>query len=320
MKRMRQALLIFSVALFVFACKTGGEPRETAIGIPRMPSGTYTMVHNNIVRKYILHLPRGKEYQDNLALVLAFHGAPGTAKNLEENSLLSQKADAAGFIVAYPDGLSIGEPKFPEWNVWNCCTQPTDKGVQDVAYVRRLVERLVREYKVDRRKIYATGFSRGGMFSQLLACEASDLFTGIADVAGALNFDDCKPKRPVDVLMIHGRGDMNVRFGGAPPKKLLPLGPGEDRPVSYAMKVWQKNNHCRSGKTVRRGTIERTDYRCTQGALRLIALDNEAHSWPGSLPGMLGTAKPTQEISATDEMWTFWARAFKARSRRVAKP
>ncbi len=310
----RGAVFLCGVLPIVAACR-GAAVRETPVGLPRMPSGTYAMVHNKLTRKYILHLPKGREYEDNLALVVALHGAPGTAKNLEENSLLSQKADSAGFIAVYPDGLSIGDPQFKDWNFWNCCTVSTDKGVNDVAFIRQLVETLVREYHVDRRKIYATGFSRGGMMSQLLACEASDLFTGIADVAGALNFDDCKPKNPVDVLIIHGRADRNVKFGGHEVKNLPAVGPGVDYPVAFAVKTWQKNNHCRSGKTVVRGNVERTDFHCARGALRLIAVDNEAHSWPGSLPGMLGTEKPTQEISATDAMWDFWTKARRRRRR-----
>lgn len=314
-------LFLFSFFSLLLGCMRSVEVKPVPVGIPRMPSGTYTMTHNNVARKYILHLPKGKEYDNNLALVLAFHGAPGMAKNLEENSLLSQKADAAGFIAVYPDGTSIGEKNFPDWNTWNCCYFGAGRAEQEVAYVRRLVEHIAREYRIDRRRVYAAGFSRGGMMAQLLACDASDLFTGIADIAGAMNFDECKPKYPVDVLIVHGKDDRNVKFGGAAPKKVLPLTQGEDRPVAYSVQVWRRHNHCRSGKALTRGNVERTDYACSRGALRLIAINNEAHSWPGSLAGMLGTEKPTQEVSATDEMWNFWSRAFKSRKgKAVTKP
>ncbi|MBN8219391.1 MAG: prolyl oligopeptidase family serine peptidase [Spirochaetes bacterium] len=313
---MSRAASLCGLALILAGCTLVGQVKPTPAGLPRMPSGTYTMMHKGLARKYILHLPKGREYDDRLALIVAMHGAPGTAKNLEENSLLSQKADAAGFIVVYPDGTSFGDPKFPEWNYWNCCTYTGERGANEVAFIRNLVEHLTREYKIDRRRVYATGYSRGGMMAQLLACDASDLFTGIADIAGALNFEECKPKHPVDVLIVHGRNDNNVKFGGAMPKKLLPLAQGEDRPVAYSVHLWKKHNHCRTGKTITRGNVEYTDYSCARGALRLIALNNEGHTWPGSLPGMLGSERPTPEISANDEMWSFWT---KARRRRREK-
>jgi poly(3-hydroxybutyrate) depolymerase len=109
-----------------------------------------------------------------------------------------------------------------------------------------------------------------------------------------------------------------VKFGGPLPKTIKPFTGDEDRPVSYAVSVWRKHNHCNRGKVTRRGNIERTDFQCRRGALRLIALDNEMHSWPGSLPGMLGTDKPSQEISATDELWEFWSKARKRRRERAA--
>ena len=47
---------------------------------------------------------------------------------------------------------------------------------------------LVEKYKVDKDRIFATGWSNGGYMSYRLACELSDRIAGIAPFVGALNY------------------------------------------------------------------------------------------------------------------------------------
>jgi polyhydroxybutyrate depolymerase len=307
--------------LLALGCRTQPQvkPGVTPIAAPRMPSGTYTLMHGARARRYILHLPAGKEYEDNLPVVFAFHGAPGNAANLEQNSLLSAKADSAGFIALYPDGTSLNDPVFLNWNSGSCCGYAWENKIDDLGFLRLLIDRIEAEYHISRKRIYAAGFSKGGMMVHRLGCEASDLFSGIADIGGALNLPNCKPARGVDVLLIHGRNDASVKFGGPLPKKIPPLADYEDRPVAYAVEIWQKNNHCSPGKNTVAGTIEQTDFICTRAALRLIAIAGEGHTWPGGLPGMIGSEKPTQAFSANDAMWDFWQEAAKKRRKRGGK-
>jgi polyhydroxybutyrate depolymerase len=289
------------------------KPKIEPIVRVRMPSGTYTMEHDGRTREYILHLPRGRENESRLPLVVALHGGPGYAKNMEEFTGLSQKADKEGFIVVYPNGTSHTDPVFLNWNSGGCCGYAWENKVDDMGFLRRLVEAIDAEYHIDRSRVYATGFSKGGMMSHRLACEASDLFSGIADVGGALNLDTCKPKYPVDMLIIHGREDINVKYGGPMPARLLPLDDHDDRPVSYAVHVWQHLNGCGPARPRSRRNVEWTYFNCRRASLRLISIAQEAHSWPGGNVGLIGSDNPTQEVSATDAMWQFWSESYKLR-------
>ena len=50
--------------------------------------------------------------------------------------------------------------------------------------MRAVVADVQRRYSVDPQRVYATGMSNGGMLAHRLACEAADVFAGIAAVAG----------------------------------------------------------------------------------------------------------------------------------------
>ncbi|MBS0618087.1 MAG: prolyl oligopeptidase family serine peptidase [Spirochaetes bacterium] len=283
------------------------------------PSGSYTFPFEGRDRKFTIHLPSGREMQKNLPLVVALHGGPGNAKNLEENTRLSEKADSAGFIVVYPDGTSYQNPWFLNWNSGGCCGYAWENKVNDVGFLRALIKKLIREYAIDKRRVYAMGFSKGGMMSHHLACEASDVFTGIADIAGALNQDSCKPKRGLDVFIVHGRADRNVRFGGELPKKLLPLPDSEDRPVAYAVAIWSRNNRCALLNTMTQADVVMQNFICERGSLRVADLENDGHTWPGAARDLLGSDMSAAAININDAVWDFWRAAYRQRLIRARK-
>src|SRR5690606_6342607 len=84
----------------------------------------------------------------------------------------------------------------------------------DVGFLKAVIADLGRRLRIDASRVYATGMSNGGMMAYRLACEASDVFRGIAAVAGTDNTRNCRPARPVPVLHIHARDDDRVLFEG----------------------------------------------------------------------------------------------------------
>jgi len=55
------------------------------------------------------------------------------------------------------------------------------------------------EYSIDRDRVYLSGLSDGGIFTYMLGLERSQLFRGVAPVAGALH-------QAVDWMLREGRG------------------------------------------------------------------------------------------------------------------
>jgi len=120
-------------------------------------------------------------------------------------------ADAHGFLIAYPVGLSNS------FNAGGCCGYARDQGVDDVAFARALVAEVAGRWSVDATRVYASGLSNGGAMAHRLACDAADLFAAVAPVAFPLPLEPlttCQPSRPISVFSFHGLSDTLVPYDG----------------------------------------------------------------------------------------------------------
>lgn len=226
-----------------------------------------------------------------MALIVNLHGFDSNAAQEETVSRMSVKADAAGFIAAYPEGL--GKPQ--AWHFGNFT-----EAKADVEFIRDLVAELEGAGSINPKRIYVTGISNGAEMSYRLACDASDVFAAFAPVSGAYQkYGDCNPTRPVPAVAFHGTDDKLLPYNGIPP--LFP-------PVHDWAAAWAARNGCTSIPTVtyQKGDVTGETWSgCNQGAdVVLYTIAGKGHSWPGS---NMPAAITTQDINATDAMWDFFA-------------
>ena len=247
-------------------------------------------------RTYLLHVPSNYDPQRKLPPVLVLHGATQSPESAERMSGMSELADRENFLVAYPRGTG----RLPTWNSGNCCGLAMREQVDDVAFIRALIEKLERDYPVDSRRIYVTGISNGAMMSFRLACELSDKIAAIAPVEGAQNLE-CRPSNHVSVLVFHGTADRLVPFnGGSTPFQL-----GEhrtDTPVMDTVTFWANQDGCASApQREETSEVHTTIYPdCGGGtSVALYAIQGGRHMWPGAR----GSGN---DVRATDIMWTFF--------------
>jgi polyhydroxybutyrate depolymerase len=263
-------------------------------------------------RTYAVHLPNGREPAGPSALVVVFHGGGGNAANAARMTGMDAKADREGFIVAYPNGTGPRADILLTWNAWRCCGPALDRNVDDIAFVRAMVQAISREHAIDPRRIYATGMSNGGMLAYRVGCEAADVFAAIAPVAGALDTEDCKPVERVSVIAFHGLADQHVPFEGGAPRTSFDRHARVDNSVQYAMDFWKRRNGCEAKPaSSTKGHVRHDAYACAGGtAVELYAIEGQGHAWPGGQKGRRAgnVDEPTSEISATDAMWDFFAR------------
>ncbi len=166
---------------------------------------------NGVTRSFTLYVPKTYSPNASVPLVLDYHGIFGSGAEHMNSSGYKQVADREGFLVAYPDGIDKA------WNVGPCCT--FSREVDDVAFARAIVAQVKREAKIADKQIYAAGFSNGGGMTQYLGCHAADLFAAIAPSAFDLleeNSPDCKPARPIPILITRGLQDNFVTYAGGP--------------------------------------------------------------------------------------------------------
>ena len=296
--------------------KPSSHPTETAqptITTPeKIQPGDYegSIAAGGRIRNYLLHIPPAYDGQTAAPLVIVMHGGGGNAASMMEVTGMSAKADEAGFIVVYPNGTGpISDEKLLTWNTGNCCGYALENNVDDVGFIRALIEKLERELAIDKAGIYATGMSNGGMMSYRLGCELSDKLAAIAPVAGAMAVPEVEPVSPVAVIIFHGTADEHVLYEGGAPKKTIDSHPRVDKPVSYAVDFWVDFNDC-SEEAVKetKGNIVKETYRGGRDGTEVVlyTIIGGKHAWPGGKTGWVGGDIPTREISATDLMWDFF--------------
>jgi polyhydroxybutyrate depolymerase len=261
-------------------------------------------------RSYLAHVPPGYNPQQPLPVVLVFHGAGLDAQQMVQYCGLNAKADHAGFIVVYPNGSGL---RGLSWNAEICCDFAARAHVDDVGFVRAVLDDLEKVLNVDRRRVYATGASNGAMLCYRLASELSDRIAAIAPVAGSMGSKVCQPSRPVSVIHFHGTKDEWIPYqGGLGTRKV------NFNSVEQAIQAWVQADGCRTPAEVTRypdrahdGTnVERKIYSGGKNGSEvvLVTIEGGGHSWPGRdwHPEMFG--KSTKNISANDMIWDFFSR------------
>jgi polyhydroxybutyrate depolymerase len=280
----------------------------------------FTLRHGGRQRSYIVHVPRGAP--GALPVLLAFHGGGGNAKGFQAYAELDAVADREHFLVVYPNGTGLFRNRLLTWNAGdNCCGYALRNNVNDLGFVMTLLSDLETRTPIDRRRVYATGHSNGGIFAHRLGAERSGIIAAIAPVAGALDLRSFAPTRPMPVLQIHSVDDPRALYGGG----LGPPFPGTSsrvmhQPVQEGLDRWIVANGCSTqmdSVTNRRAagseTIElRRWSKCRDGVeVQHWRLTGSGHGWPGKTPtpvdeGLIGPQATL--ISAAEEVWKFVSR------------
>jgi polyhydroxybutyrate depolymerase len=289
------------------------EPPEGPARIDKAGTYTYRLEHGGLKRKYLVHVPARYRASTPAPMVLALHGGGGFAEYQakDENYGLISKSDQAGFIAVFPNGYSpFRNGKFATWNAGTCCAGARDKNIDDLGFLRAVVDDVARHLDIDRARVYSIGMSNGALMSYRLACEAPDLIHGVMAVAGTDNTVNCEPRKPVSILHVHAKNDDHVKFeGGAGPGTKDESKVTNFRSVSQTIEKWVKLNRC-NPKPARvldtpGATCDLYDG-CAEGTrVKLCVTERGAHSWPGGVKTR-GSEPTSKAIVANDVMWEFF--------------
>jgi polyhydroxybutyrate depolymerase len=292
-----------SPATSVDAASGSGSGSGSAIvpqcsGKPILPHDiTWTIQSGGLPRVANVHIPEGYDPNVGTPVVLNFHGFTSDAVQEALLSEMTPKADAAGFVVIYPYGT--GAPL--SWNAGACCGTAAATNVDDIGFVRDLINYAEQQLCVDPARIFATGMSNGGFLSHRIGCEMADVVAAVAPVAGVDGMPTCTPSRPMPVMHFHGTLDPLVPWNGDPVLGFISV------PSSIA--GWAQRDACTGSpvQTYSNGDSSCATYeQCAGGAdVTLCTVQGGGHTWPGGLPvPTLGMT--TTDLSATDAMWTFF--------------
>jgi polyhydroxybutyrate depolymerase len=265
---------------------------------------TMTLTSGGLLRDALVHVPPSYDANVGEMLVLNFHGYGSNAAEEEILTLMNPVADSRGFMVVYPDGIDSS------WNAGACCGDAWNNSVDDVAFTQALLAELEAQYCIDPARVYATGMSNGGFFSQRLGCEMASTFAAIAPVAGVMGIDPstCLPSRPMPVLEFHGTADPVVPYDGGAAASGLGGSLVVFQSVAETISTWVARDSCSAPPATIYATGDATcveNGRCAGGSeVVLCTIAGGGHTWPGGVPIPLG--KTSTSISATDTMADFF--------------
>ncbi len=297
-----------SLLTLLFVCLTAVTPLTPG-------NHSRTLQFDGRTRSWLVHVPPGYDGKQPVPVVLALHGGGSNADQLARVCGLNEKADQAGFLVVYPNGTGR-MVRALTWNGGNCCAYAMWNKVDDVGFIRVLLDELAKVANVDAKRVYATGMSNGAIMTYRLAAELSDRIAAIAPVSGTMGTESCQPSRPVPVLHFHGTEDDFIPFkGGRGPRSLTTT---EFIPVERSIQNWGKANGCPEKPVVTQlpvkiqdGTsVEQRTYGPGKDGAEVIlmVISGGGHTWPGREPTARFLGKTTKNLSADDLLWEFFQR------------
>jgi polyhydroxybutyrate depolymerase len=310
-------LVLALAAVAAFGLRFRRVPEPALPGV--LAAGS--LEHDGRTRTWRAYLPAQRAASP--ALVLVLHASVGDAAQARAGygydfDLL---AETEGFIAVYPEGVE---------EHWNDCRKEAPYAantldVDDVGFVRALVDRFAREHGADRARVFATGVSNGGQFALRLALEAPDLVRAVAPVAASLPAErnmDCRPAgRPVSVLIMNGTADPMNPFDGGDVALYGLLGNRGAVLSSAESADYFRDLAGHDGAAERSvlpdlapddgSTVEVTRWQAPgRKTVALYAIRNGGHSAPHpelTLPRLLGPSN--HDIHAAHEIWRFFAAA-----------
>jgi poly(3-hydroxybutyrate) depolymerase len=222
----------------------------------------------------VWHVPTGISKPP---VVFFIHGAGGSGGAFETETKGDVTADREKFIAVYPSASSNGAGG----------TWADMQGTTNFPFFLAVIDTLDGRYKIDRNRVYMTGFSQGGMISFVASCSYANVFAAVAPVSGHSN-TTCPLKRPISVFMTFGTNDM-----GTPSTFIADLN------------IWLKLDTCPSTPTITRpypasspqsGVTRITYGPCAQGTYVIAdSIQGEGHQWPAA-----------NRLNQSDEVWAFF--------------
>ena len=207
---MKKSILLFTFLLTIFSsCEKDDNknPEECSFN-----NNVQSIVHDGVNREYVLYIPDSYDGTSSVPLMLNFHGFGGSASDYMQEADMRSLAEVDNFILVYPQGSCLDGSSH-----WNSCPIGGDNKsiADDVGFVESMISEISSQYNVDMERIYAAGYSNGGMMAYGLANYKSDLIAAVASVSGAML--DCIDftSHPMPVVHLHGTSDGVIPYNGS---------------------------------------------------------------------------------------------------------
>jgi polyhydroxybutyrate depolymerase len=197
---MKKSILFFTILITILSSCKKDDVKDNSEEC-YSNTNAQTLVHDGLNREYVLYIPNSYDGTSAVPLLVNFHGFGGSASEFMSYADMRSLAESDTFILVYPQGSCLDGSSH-----WNACPLGGDNksNSDDFGFVESMINEISSQYNVDMERIYAAGYSNGGMMAYGLANYKSDLIAAVASVSGAML--DCvgSTSHPMPVVHLHG--------------------------------------------------------------------------------------------------------------------
>lgn len=202
----------YALLLFTFLISGCGKDNNGKNGSCYSNTDARSITHNDLDREYLLYIPSSYNSSVSTPMLLNFHGFGGSASDHMLEADMRSLADTENFILVYPQGSCLDGLSH-----WNTCPLGGDNksSADDFGFVEAMITEISAEYTVDANRVYAVGYSNGGMMAYGLANYKSNLVAAVGSVSGTM-LDCTNPSsHPMPVIHLHGTSDDVIPYDGS---------------------------------------------------------------------------------------------------------
>jgi poly(3-hydroxybutyrate) depolymerase len=228
--------------------------------------GSKTLVIADKERSYLVELPASYDPNRRYPVLFGLHGAGGNGPAYQSSFPLRSSWQEQAILV-FPSALFYELDGRTTWRF------PTE---ENLAFFDAMVAELEANLCVDTKRIFASGFSSGGFFSNTLGCRRGDVVRAIVPVAGGdRDFND-QCVGHVAVMVISSPLDSSDPTGGPP-------GISHHERGLRARDYFREHNGCSAETDALEpeGCIAYRD--CAAGAEVRYCEHQLGHAWPSAL-------------------------------------
>ena len=206
---MKKSILYFAILITLLSCGKGDKINNSEPCYSN--TNARTIVHDGINREYILYIPKSYDGTSAVPLMLNFHGFGDNASDYMNYADMRPLAESDTFLLVYPQGSCLNGSSH-----WNACPIGGDNksNADDFGFVEAMINEISSQYNIDMERVYAAGYSNGGMMAYGLANYKSDLIAAIASVSGAMLDCTGPTSHPMPVVDLHGTSDGVLPYDG----------------------------------------------------------------------------------------------------------
>lgn len=191
---------MFLIVAFLLTSSFQMVKSMTPVNIPN-PNGvdtkqegshfSHTISVGSANRKMILYVPTN--LPEKAPLLISCHGYNQDDAYQAGQAAYWMVADTAKFLTVYPNGIN---------KAWDT------GGNSDLDFMSTIIDSMYNRYKIDKERVYLSGFSMGAMFTYHVANKMADKIAAVAPTMGwHRSMTTASNSRPIPIVQVIGTED-----------------------------------------------------------------------------------------------------------------